>query len=321
MSATIKNVLITGANGFVGRNLCTGLSIRGMHIVAGVRKPIDTPCPAGVQVKQLELSTAPERWQAALRSVECVIHLAAWAHKLGPADVGALEAVNVQGSRFVAEQAVAAGVRRFVLLSSVKVNGEGTTKGTPYSAADVPMPEDAYGKSKMAAETAVRDICHRSSLECVIVRPPLVYGPGVKANFRRLMELIQLGIPLPFASISNKRSMIGIRNLSDFIATCVVHPLAVDRTWLVSDGEDISTPDLVTRIAKLIPRRPALFQFPPSCLTFLAHCLGKGDEIKRLTGSLQVDITPALAYLNWQPAISVDQELAQTVASFKMDQS
>ena len=163
-----------------------------MQIVAAARRPLDQQIQTKMQVELLELSTAPARWQAALRSVECVIHLAGWAHKR--ADVAALNTVNVQGSRFVAELAAAAGTRRFIFLSSVKVNGEGEY-GVRYRADDAPMPEDAYGSSKLAAENEVREVCDRNGVECVIVRPPLVYGPGVKANFRRLMQVIDRGVP------------------------------------------------------------------------------------------------------------------------------
>jgi nucleoside-diphosphate-sugar epimerase len=318
LGVTIKNALVTGANGFIGRNLCRSLSAHGMQIVAGVRRPPDLPFPPDVKVELLELSTAPARWQAALRSVECVIHLAGRAHKLGPADIGALNAVNVEGARFVAEQAAAGGARRFVLLSSIKVNGEGKSD-VRYRADDCPMPEDAYGRSKLEAERAVRDICERNGVEFVVVRPPLVYGPGVKANFRRLMKMIDLRIPLPFASISNKRSLVGINNLLSFIETCVVHANAAGKVWLVSDGEDLSTPDLVTRLARLMPRRAALFPFPDNGLRFLGHLIGKKDEIERLIGSLQVDMDPALTDLNWRPGVSVDEGLAETVAAFKME--
>jgi nucleoside-diphosphate-sugar epimerase len=316
----IKKVLVTGASGFIGRSLCASLSAQGMQVVAAVRRPMSIPFQVGTDVEFLELCTGAERWQTALKAVDCVVHLAAWAHKLGPADMAALTAVNVEGSRFVAEQAIAGGVRRFVLLSSVKANGEGRS-GAPYTATDLPLPEDAYGTSKLAAETVVRSICNKNGVECVVVRPPLVYGPGVKANFRRLMIAVHLGIPLPFGSITNKRSMVGIGNLTAFIQTCLSHPKAAGRTWLVSDGEDLSTPDLVTRLARLMSRRPRLFRFPLGCLRFLAHRLGKGEEIKRLTGSLQVDIASARTELNWRPVKSVDEELARTVAAFKTELS
>jgi UDP-glucose 4-epimerase len=199
------------------------------------------------------------------------------------------------------------------------VNGEGKN-GARYRADDGPMPEDAYGQSKLAGECAVRDICERNGVELVIVRPPLVYGPGVKANFRRLMKIIDLGIPLPFGSISNQRSMVGIQNLSAFIETCVVHAKAAGKTWLISDGEDLSTPELVTRLSTLMARRATLFPFPVGGLRLLSQIFGKRDEIERLIGSLQVDVSPAFTDLHWRPSISLDVGLAETVAAFRKEQ-
>jgi UDP-glucose 4-epimerase len=245
-----------------------------------------------------------------------VVHLAAWAHKVGRADVAALNYINVEGSRFVAQLAVAAGIRRFVFLSSIKVNGE-STSGIPYRENDAPSPEDEYGASKLAAEIEVRDICNQNGVECVIIRPPLVYGPGVKANFYRLLRLIGLGVPLPFGSLFNKRSMIGVANLSSFIEVCLTHAKAAGRTWLVSDREDLSTSELVARLGALMEKPPKLFKFPPEGLKLLAICLGQRTEIARLTGSLQVDASPALEELYWRPCTTVDEGLAQTVAAFK----
>jgi nucleoside-diphosphate-sugar epimerase len=277
----------------------------------------------GVQVELLDLSNRPTRWQDAMRSVECVIHLAARVHRFGRADATDIDAekrINTDGSRFVAEQAAAAGVRRLVMLSSIKVNGEGTPQGIRYRSTDIPSPADAYGNSKMAAETAIRDVCGQSDTEYVIARPPLIYGPGVKANFRRLMRAIDLGIPLPFGSIGNRRSMVGIENLCSFIETCTVHPRASGKTWLVSDGDDLSTPELVEKLAKLMARRTPLFRFPPTWLKFLARSLGRAEELERLMGSLQVDSEPATEELGWRPGISVNQGLARTVAAYKMEQ-
>jgi nucleoside-diphosphate-sugar epimerase len=314
-----KSVLVTGAHGFIGKNLIDLLCSRNWKVVAGVRREPGALAGLGVQFEQLTLSKEPERWQFALRSVDCVVHLAGRAHKLGRAgeDAEAFNEVNVLGASFVARQAVEAGVKRFIMLSSIKVNGEGGAS-LVYRAEDVPKPEDAYGRSKLAAEIAIREICARGGVEYVILRPPLVYGPGVGANFRRLMRLVELGIPLPFGSIDNRRSLVGIRNLMDFIETSMVHPGAAGKTWLVSDGQDLSTLELVNRLARLMFRRPSLFRFPPSLLRFAASCLGREEEMKRLTGSLQVDTNPAAACLDWRPPVSVDDGLAETVAAYKL---
>jgi nucleoside-diphosphate-sugar epimerase len=320
VNGSVKSVLVTGANGFVGHGLCAALSSKGIRVVAGVRRPLNPPLQGAVQAETLELSVDPVRWQTALQSVECVVHLAGWAHKRGPADIGSFNAVNVDGSRFVAEQAAAAGVRRMVFVSSIKVNGE-HTDAVAYRASDAPMPEDAYGKSKLAAECAVREVCNASALELAIVRPPLVYGAGVKGNFLRLMKLVKLGLPLPFGSFDNKRSMVGIDNLLSFLEVCLVHPSACGGTWLISDGDDLSTPELVRRIAKSMHRKATLVRIPPRWLQLLAAAMGKRGEFERLAGSLQVDSEPARIELGWKPQCSIDDQIAKAVAAFEHNQT
>jgi nucleoside-diphosphate-sugar epimerase len=314
-----KSVLITGASGFIGKNLVEFLLSRNWKVIAAVRRELAAFARFPVQFEQLTLLKEPERWQSALRCVDCVVHLAGRVHKMEREgeDTEAFNEVNVLGGSFVARQAVAAGVKRFIMLSSIKVNGEGGPS-IVYRTDDVPKPGDAYGRSKLAAEIAIREVCERGGVQYVILRPPLVYGPGVGANFRRLMRLVELGIPLPFGSINNRRSLIGIRNLTDFIETSMVHSGAAGKTWLISDGEDLSTPELVSRLAKLMCRRPLLFPCPPSLLRLAAGCLDRRFDMERLTGSLQLDIDPAAAYLNWRPPVSVDTGLAQTVATYKL---
>jgi nucleoside-diphosphate-sugar epimerase len=315
----LKSVLITGANGFIGSNLIEFLTSRDWQVTAAVRSDLGVQTRAGVRFVQLELLKDPRRWHSALSSVDCAVHLAGRAHKLGRAgeDEDAFNEVNVLGASFVAREAVVAGVKRFIMLSSIKVNGEGGPS-LVYHAEDIPRPEDAYGRSKLAAEIAIRQVCEEGGVEFAILRPPLVYGPGVGANFRRLMRLVELGIPLPFGSVENRRSLIGVRNLMDFIEVSMVHPGAAGRTWLISDGEDLSTPELMSRLAKLMCRRPSLFPFPADLLRIAASCLGRRDEIVRLTGSLRLDINPAAEYLNWRPPVSVDEGLTQTVATYKL---
>jgi nucleoside-diphosphate-sugar epimerase len=310
--------LVTGANGFVGRFLCQVLANGGWRVIGANRQPIYSSRIPGVADVFLPLSSEAERWRCSLASVQCVIHLAARVHQLDAA-ARAMEGfydVNVAGSRFVAEQAALAGVKRFVFLSSIKVNGEGGSLRL-YRAGDTPNPCDAYGRSKMEAEFVLRDICLKSGMELVVIRPPLVYGPGVRANFQRLLNLAALGLPLPFLSIDNRRSLVSVWNLVDFIHSVMMHPGAAGETWLVSDGEDLATPDLFTRLARLMNRPSRLFALPPTWLKRCANLVGFGAEADKLCDSLQVDISPARTKLGWFPPLSVDEGLARTVVAYR----
>jgi nucleoside-diphosphate-sugar epimerase len=222
---------------------------------------------------------------------------------------------NSDGTRFVAELAAHSGVRRVVFVSSIKVNGEGG-KEAPYKASDTPDPQDDYARSKWLAEQMLRETCESNRIEWVIVRSPLVYGPGVKANFHRLMRLAHRQLPLPLASIRNRRSLVGISNLTDFLRTCVNRPAAAGRVWLVADDEALSTPDLLRRLAGFMHRRVRLFPMPESLLQLIAAPIGMRGEVDRLTSSLLVDATPARDELKWRPVRSVDEELRATVDRF-----
>lgn len=311
-----RAVLITGANGFIGRNLCKFLVARNWRVVAATRQA-DAISGLGVQVERLSLLEEPERWQHALRSVNHVIHLAARVHALrrGDDDAELFNTINVSGTAFVVQQAIAARVKRLVLMSSVKVNGEGGV-GVIYRAEDVPQPQGAYAKSKLMAEIVTRNECARAGVQYVIVRPPLVYGPEVKANLRRLLRLVELGVPLPFRSIDNCRSLVGIENVVDFIQTCMIHPLAAGKVWFVSDGDDLSTPELIRKLARAFARNPRLFSFSPYLLQAIARVLGLGDEMQRLCDSLRVDITPARTLLQWNPAVTAEMGLARAVQAY-----
>jgi len=317
-----RSVLVTGSGGFVGYHLCRALAAGGWRVVAARRQNRATDSISGVAGVYLPLSSAEENWQNALKSVQCIVHLAARVHQLGSAGkaAAAYREVNVQGTRFAAEQAQRAGVRRFVFLSSIKVNGEGGSL-RPYRADDPPNPQDAYAQSKLEAEEMLREFCRRGGMELVIIRSPLVYGPGVRANFHRLLKLAALGLPLPFRSIGNRRSLISIWNLVHFIESGVSHPAAAGDTWLISDGEDLSTPDLLARLARLMHRPDRLFAFPPRILRRAAALLGLGAEMSRLCDSLVVDSTPAQTRLNWRPGIGVDEGLARTVQAFRAERN
>jgi UDP-glucose 4-epimerase len=312
--ASSKRVLVTGASGFVGRNLCQFLVRRGWEVVAATRR-VPAVGMSDVSVRALPLSADARDWQDALASVDCVVHLAATVHQMNRTSASIdYRAVNLEGTKFVAVQAAIAGVKRFVYLSSIKVNGEGGTR--IYRSDDEPMPVDDYGRSKMESESALERISAQTGLKVVIIRPPLVYGPGVRANFKRLLQLAALGVPLPFGSIRNRRSLVGIENLVDFVASCMEHPAAAGQTWLVSDGEDLSTPELVAKLMHLMGKKPIFFPVPPRLIKGLARIVGRGSTVARLCDSLQVDIAPARRTLGWSPPYSVDYGLASTVAAY-----
>jgi len=251
-------------------------------------------------------------WGKVLVGVSTVVHLAARVHVMHETETDpltAFRAVNVGGTLKLARQAAAAGVKRFVFISSVKVNGESTSSGKAFTELDAPNPQDAYGQSKHEAEQGLRQLSADTGMEVVIIRPPLVYGPGVKANFAALMRAVQRGWPLPLGAVHNQRSLVALSNLVDFIVTCLTHPAAANQTFLVSDGEDLSTPDLIRRMARAMNRPARLLPVPVWALQAVALLLGKGDAVQRLCGNLQVDISKARKLLGWNPPVSVDEGL------------
>jgi UDP-glucose 4-epimerase len=228
----------------------------------------------------------------------------------------AFRTINTWATENLARQAARAGVRRFVYLSSIKVNGEQTRAGQPFTEKDVPQPLDPYGVSKHEAEKALRDVARETGMQVVIVRPPLVYGPGVKANFRQMMRWLSAGIPLPLGAIHNQRSLVGLDNLTDLAVTCVRHPSAANETFLVSDGEDLSTSELLRRLANALGRPARLIPVPAPLLRLGLAMLSKGDIAQRLFGSLQVDISKARKLLNWTPPLSVDESLRRVALDY-----
>jgi len=308
----LSRVLITGANGFIGRHLCAYLKEKGYFVRAALRcDKRDIPrVDEYIQVGEINGATD---WQQALTGVEEVVHLAGRAHILNESNVDPLAAfreVNVLATKHLASMAVKAGVKRFVFMSSVKVNGEGAD--FPYSEKDVPAPRDAYGISKKEAEDALASIAAETGLEMVVLRPPLVYGPGVKANFRNLIKIAGLGMPLPLGGIRNQRSFIHIGNLVDAIGLCIIHPLAAGETFLVSDGQDISTLDLIKMIATALNKKAILFPLPPAVLKGLAALAGQGEAMDKLTGSLRVDCSKIRALLGWKPPYTLQEGIKET---------
>ena len=248
-----------------------------------------------------------------------VIHAAARVHVMNDvvADpLAAFRETNVAGTLTLARQAAQAGIRRFIFVSSIKVNGEATAPGTFFSVSDQPAPLDAYGVSKAEAEAGLRQIAQGTGMELVVIRPPLIYGPGVKANFQSMMRWLQRGVPLPFGSIDNKRSLVALDNLVDLIALCVDHPAAANQLFLAADGDDMSTPDLLRRVAFALGTRARLLPISARLLIQAAALIGKPAVAQRLCSSLQVDISAARDLLGWQPPLTVDQGLRQTAEWF-----
>ena len=304
-------VLVTGANGFVGRALVRRLRASGHAVSAVSRGAGQAPLPDQHCLARYE-DAAP-----LMAGHACVVHLAARVHVMRDTaqdPLAAFRAANVTLTENLARAAAAAGVRRFVFVSSVKVNGEATRPGQPFTEQDTPEPQDAYGLSKMQAEQSLRQIAAQTGMALVIVRPPLVYGPGVRANFAALMRAVARGVPLPLAGIDNQRSLVALDNLLDFLGLCIRHPAAANQTFLVSDGEDLSTPELVRRMARVVGRPARLFSVPAWLLDAAARLLGKQEQLQRLSGHLQLDISRARSLLGWQPAVSVDEGLRRTLA-------
>jgi nucleoside-diphosphate-sugar epimerase len=303
-------VLVTGANGFIGRALCDVLAASGRRVRKAVR--IRVPgLPDAVAVDDIGPDTD---WRTALEGVSGVVHLAARTHVLRETATNPLAEyrnINVAGTECLARSAAAGGVRRLVFVSSVKVNGERTGE-RPYSEDDTPRPEDAYGVSKWEAEQALFRIAAETGLEVVVLRPPLVYGPGVKGNFLRLMHLVARGAPLPFGAVDNRRSFIYSGNLTSATITALDAPRAAGRTYLVSDGEDVSTPDLMRRLARALGAKPRLLSLPLAALGLAAMLAGKRAEFARLTGSLQVDSSRLRRELGWQPPFTLAHGLELT---------
>lgn len=302
-------ILLTGANGFVGRALLESFCREGHQVVAAARQPIASVKGAHyLPIRDIDDAHA---WRRAAHGIDVVVHAAARVHTMRGSgdDLALYRQVNVSGTLTVAREAAAAGVKRFVFISSIKVNGEGTLSGTPFLADDTPGPTDAYGVSKLEAEQALTKLASATGMEVVIVRPPLIYGPGVKGNFSTLTKLVEAGIPLPLGAVKNKRSLVGIDNLTSLLTRCIEHPDAANQIFLASDGEDLSTAELLRMLAAVRGRPCRLISVPTGLLHVGANLVSKKALAQRVLGSLQADITKTRELLDWEPPYTVDQGL------------
>jgi nucleoside-diphosphate-sugar epimerase len=311
-----QRVLVTGAAGFVGSALCARLGQSGIQHRRALRR--DAEATSNDAVLNGDIGSDTD-WQGALRGISSVIHLAARAHDMRETasyPLSIYRETNVAGTRRLAEAAAGEGVRHFIYVSSIKVNGE-RTEAQPFRETDAPRPEDAYGVTKLEAEQELNRIAAGTNMAITIIRPPLVYGPGVKGNFLKMMLAVSKGVPLPLASIKNSRSLIYVENLVSAIVACLGNPLGAGHTFLVSDEHDLSTPELIRHIAAALAVRPRLYRFPPSLLRVVGSLVGRREQIVRLTDSLQVDSSLIRRVLGWTPPFSVEQGLAETARWFE----
>lgn len=312
------NILVTGANGFVGsRLMAVDLPHNASIRLRGALRSGKTSSNKLVNTVCIDAIGPTTSWTEALMGMNVVVHLAARVHILdeGSADaISEYRFVNVQGTLNLARQAAAAGVRRFIFLSSIKVNGEATFAGQAFSEDSLPNPSDPYGISKHEAEEGLKALCEQTGMEYVIIRPPLIYGPGVKANYQNLIQLVKRGIPIPLGSVSNKRSMLALDNLINFIILVADDPRAANQTFLLSDGQDLSSAELVMKIARALRLAPRLWSMPKCLLHMLGFAAGRRSVVQRLCGSLQIDSSKARKLLNWTPPIGVDEGILRAVA-------
>ncbi|HZJ94729.1 MAG TPA: SDR family oxidoreductase [Thiopseudomonas sp.] len=317
MSAKQKRVLLTGATGFVGRAIQQRILNDGEYALnIAVRRAVEVQ--GAVRMVQVAGLTAETDWTDALQGVDVVVHAAARAHVMQDEEVDPLaeyRKVNVEGTLSLAQQAAAAGVKRFVFISSIGVNGNINTR--PFIADDEPNPAELDAQSKWEAEQGLQALAKETGLEVVIIRPPLVYGANAPGNFGSLVRWIEKGVPLPLGAVHNKRSLVALDNLVDLIVTCLDHPAAANQVFLAGDGEDLSTSELLRGVAKAMGRPSRLLPVPAGMLQLAATLVGKKAVAQRLLGSLQVDISKTCEVLDWQPPLTVEQGLARCFVSEK----
>jgi nucleoside-diphosphate-sugar epimerase len=313
-------VCVSGANGFIGRAVCEGLLARLYSVRPAVRSLVYAGL-AGQGLDSIEIGEISQvsNRPFSLEGIGVVIHAAARAHVIRDAAVDPLalyRSVNVQGTLHLARQAALSGVKRFVFISSIGVNGAFSDLFRPFANDDAPAPIEDYAVSKWEAEQGLWEIASQTGMEVVVVRPPLVYGPGVKGNFARLLDLVRSGVPLPLAAVNNRRSFIGLDNLVDLLIRCVDHPKAAGEPLLVSDGQDLSTPELLSMIANAMGRPARLFPVPVPLLRLAGRALGRLNEVDRLVGSLQVDSSATRELLGWTPPVGVEEGVGRMVRGY-----
>jgi len=312
-------VLVTGASGFIGNHLCTFLGSYGCDVRAVSRGGVSSHFLENINQRSIDNIDNNTQWKSVLKDVDCIVHLAGRVHiinEYAEDSLSEFRKANVEETLRLAEHAATAGVRRFIYLSSIKVNGEEARKDRPFSADDIPEPIGPYAVSKYEAEQALLKLGMATGMEIVIIRPPLVYGPGVKANFKTMMKWLSKRIPLPLGAISNLRSFVGINNLMNFVFVCMSHPAAAGQVFLVADDEDISTPVLLKRLSGALGVSSRLFSIPLPLLKFIFTLLGKQKIYQRLTGSLCIDITKNKDLLGWWPSHDVSSMLKDTADEF-----
>jgi len=317
MTLDKTHILITGATGFVGSRLLERALQQGFPVRRALRRAVGDDAVVGdLVVGDLTPDTS---WREALRDIEVVVHLAARVHVMSDKVADPLvefRKVNTDATLNLARQAAQSGVKRFIYLSSIKVNGESTETGQSFASDDTFVPDDSYGLSKYEAEQGLLALAKETNMQVVIIRPPLVYGPGVKANFASMMKWVYKGIPLPLGSVHNQRSLVALENLVSFIIHCMNHPKAANEVFLISDGEDISTTQLLQKVAKAFGKKSFLLPVPVTLMMFVAKLLGKSDVADRLFSSLQVDSSKARDLLGWEAVITMGEQLKKTVDAY-----
>ena len=307
----MKKILVTGASGFIGKTLCNKLIKLSFNVQGAVRSLDSLTFEYNFKAVTVGEIGANTNWINALKDIDCIIHCAGKEHSTNEKNnLNIYHLINTEGTKRLAEQVVKSGVKRFIFLSTIKVNGESTgnnDQNSIFTNKDMPNPQDAYSTSKLEAEKLLWEISAKTNLEVVVVRLPLVYGYGAKGNLSWLIKLIKLGIPLPLSFVKNERSMIGIDNLVNLLIRCIDHPNASGKTFLASDGEDLSTSELIKLIASSMGRKAILFLIPLFLLKFLGFIFGKRKEINRLAGSLRIDNNFTKRKLNWTPSLSVEE--------------
>lgn len=311
-----QNLLITGASGFIGRPLCVELVRQGYGVVAALRRPVDIS--DGVEKLMISANQENIDWFSSLKNIDVIVHLAARVHLMKDDAIDPLSEyrrINVSETLSLARHAARAGVKRFIFISSIKVNGERTEAGFSFGERDVANPQDNYAISKLEAERGLLLIAQQTKMEIVIIRPPLVYGYGVKGNFANMLRAIQKGIPLPLGAIQNQRSFVYVGNLVSLIICCINNKAAANQIFLVSDGQDLSTTDLLRMCADALGKRSRLVPIPRKWVEFCARLVGKGDVAERLCGNLQVNIKKANEVLEWFPPYCVKEAFEKSFAN------